>query len=71
MPYRLARLAKTENVPPYRHRCAMTWSPARSRASSTALMAPMPELVAIAAAPPSRSATASSSALVVGFRYRL
>jgi hypothetical protein len=31
----------------------------------------MPELTAIAAAPPSRSATASSRALVVGFRYRL
>jgi hypothetical protein len=39
--------------------------------SSAALIAPMPELVARAASPPSRLAATASSAVVVGLAYRL
>ncbi len=71
MPNRAARSPRIENVPPYRQRWAITWSPGFSSASSTELIAPIPEAVAIAAAPPSRSASAVSSARVVGLARRV
>ncbi len=53
-------------VPPYSTRCATTWSPRPAKASSAAVMAPMPEAVASAHSPPSSPATADSNARVVG-----
>ena len=47
------------------------WSPDEQTASTTVLIAPMPEAKARAASPPSNSAMVSSKARTVGFPYRL
>ena len=71
MPSRGQAVWKNSWVPAYSWRWVTMWSPDEQTASTTVLIAPMPEAKARAASPPSNSAMVSSKARTVGFPYRL
>ena len=57
--------------PPYMLRCATTWSPARTSASTAVVSAPMPEPKTRPRSAPSSVATASASSTWFGFPWRV
>jgi hypothetical protein len=63
-------LSSSRNVPPYASPPRMTWSPGRVMARSAMSAAAMPDANESACLPPSSEASASSSAVRVGFAVR-